>query len=172
MLWPNCMFGIVDRQLRVWSIAHCHGKAFGRGSLKASKTVDAELLRLDRSFAAGGTINPTLVYANYAQNVAVESDGKNGLPGATPSTASVARYNVDGSVDTSFGSDGIATLSLGPTAFGFNVNQIVVNSSGTIIVDGTMQVPGEVPGPPGSQPTPAFLPTAFIAELTADGQQT
>lgn len=74
---------------------------------------------LDTSFGAGGTVTTDLGgNADSASDIAIQSDGKLVVSGYTSSnsgpalTFALARYNSDGSLDTSFGSNGKVITSL------------------------------------------------------------
>ena len=81
---------------------------------------------LDSSFGGGdGTIIPSEIKA-YSFAIAIANDGKLYLSGGS----SLARYLADGSLDTSFGTDGIATITGG-------VSSILLDNRGNIILSGT-----------------------------------
>lgn len=74
---------------------------------------------LDPTFGTDGVVT-TAVHSNYnmAETTVVQADGKILVAGTagTPSTyqMAVARYNEDGSLDTSFGNDGTLRIPVGP----------------------------------------------------------
>jgi uncharacterized delta-60 repeat protein len=98
---------------------------------------------LDSSFGQGGILTPTFVSgaSQYFYDVALES--VNGTPeivvaGAVPSPYSdvvVARFNLNGSLDTSFGSGG--SVILGAQAIAFNGGRLAIQSDGKIIEAGS-----------------------------------
>ncbi|MGW9025834.1 calcium-binding protein [Streptomyces sp. NPDC055722] len=70
------------------------------------------------------------------QDMALQSDGKivvAGYAGETSFDFAVARYNADGSLDTTFDGDGVVTTDLGGYNFG---RTVAVQSTGKIIVSG------------------------------------
>jgi uncharacterized delta-60 repeat protein len=73
---------------------------------------------LDQSFGSGGIVQSSVVNTGH-KALAVQSDGKIVLGGITSTSGSdvvIARYNTDGSLDTSFGSNGIFTQNIGDTS--------------------------------------------------------
>jgi uncharacterized delta-60 repeat protein len=70
---------------------------------------------LDTSFGSGGSTQPT---GGDAHALVLQPDGKIVLAGSVcyPCVFSLARYNADGSLDTTFGSGGRATASFSPSA--------------------------------------------------------
>src|SRR5262249_6972434 len=85
---------------------------------------------LDSTFGSNGQVNATIM----ASGVALQPDGKIIIAGSDPYSTSgpvyeVARYNPDGSVDTTFSSNGIATVMVAPAA-------IVVQGDGNILAVG------------------------------------
>ena len=95
---------------------------------------------LDTSFGSGGVVMTTVFPSNSAQAyaVAVEPDGKIVVAGraydAVREEFALARYNADGSLDTSFGSGGIVTTAFGTgDAAGYGV---VVQSDAKVVVAG------------------------------------
>ena len=69
---------------------------------------------LDPSFGSGGLVTTTVGSGgSWAHALAVESDGKILAGGETSAGSALARYNLDGSLDTSFGSGGTATNAIG-----------------------------------------------------------
>ena len=101
----------------------------------ATRTITAALTNglpnpIDNSFGTGGkSVVVNTGVDDKAFDIAVQPDGKllvAGGPGL-----SVARYNTDGSVDTSFGTNGRATASGAGTAFG-----MVLQADGKILIGG------------------------------------
>ena len=95
---------------------------------------------LDAAFGTAGIVR-TDVGANhdYGRGVAVQSDGKIVIAGYRDNGPDdefvVARYNADGSLDTSFDGDGIATLDFGA---GFDrAHSVAVQPDGRILVAGS-----------------------------------
>ncbi|MCB9208091.1 MAG: hypothetical protein H6612_05820 [Ignavibacteriales bacterium] len=94
---------------------------------------------LDGSFGSGGkVITPIGAYDDGGYAVAVQSDGKILVAGnsyniSTSSDFAVVRYNIDGSLDGSFGTGGIVTTNIGN---GDNGRSIAIQSDGKILLVG------------------------------------
>ncbi len=75
---------------------------------------------LDASFGSGGTVATTFTEGGSAASaLALQSDGKivvAGIIGTGPSDFAFARYNPNGSLDTTFSSDGLATVDINTAA--------------------------------------------------------
>lgn len=93
---------------------------------------------LDATFGSTGVVT-TAIGANYeaAQSVTVQADGKILVSGYSKNTSddfALVRYNSDGSLDTSFGGDGIILTTIGTGSdIGYSV---AVQSDGKIVVGG------------------------------------
>jgi uncharacterized delta-60 repeat protein len=109
--------------------------------LIASNLVAAQAGTLDPSFGTGGIVTTDFgdqINSNIAiaTAVTIQTDGKILVCGGIPSStgfpiAAIARYNTDGSVDTTFGTSGIATsLTLGVPM------SIALQTDGKIVVAG------------------------------------
>jgi len=90
--------------------------------LIATEQATAQAGRLDPTFGNGGIVTTDCGLQTGSSNAAtanaaaIQSDGKIVVVGAAPGSngfpiAAVARYNSNGSLDTSFGSSGIVTTS-------------------------------------------------------------
>jgi uncharacterized delta-60 repeat protein len=94
---------------------------------------------LDTSFGTGGKVT-TVLGTNYssATAVAVQTDGKIVAVGesydGTPFAFGLARYNVDGSLDTSFGTGGKVTTAFGTV--GDTPLAVVIQTDGKIVAVG------------------------------------
>lgn len=91
---------------------------------------------LDPSFGDGGKVlteigTPTI--SNGADIIAYQEDGKAIVVGDTQSNLIVARYNDDGSLDTTFGTDGIVSIDFGSID---RAAGVAVDSVGRILVAG------------------------------------
>ncbi len=96
---------------------------------------------LDGTFDSDGLVGTDVSNTDSAQDVVIQSDGKIVAVGyaSTSSTAgsydfAVVRYNADGSLDTSFGGDGIVLTNFGSGddyAYG-----VTIDSDGDIVVVG------------------------------------
>lgn len=95
---------------------------------------------LDSSFGSGGVVT-TVVGAGQceASGVALQSDGKIVVVGTGgtwgDSSLTVARYDVGGALDTSFGDGGIVTLTVG-SEYNWG-SDVVIQSDGKILVAGS-----------------------------------
>src|SRR5262249_55914712 len=71
---------------------------------------------LDGSFGSGGVVATAIGNFSNASRAAVQADGKIVVGGADDSGFDVVRYNASGSLDTSFGNQGIAHVPNNPSA--------------------------------------------------------
>lgn len=88
---------------------------------------------LDGGFGTGGIV---MTVAGYVRALAVQPDGKVVAAGGccgSPSEVALARYNTDGSLDTSFGTGGIVTTSHATPGYGAG---LVLQSDGKLVVGG------------------------------------
>jgi len=98
---------------------------------------------LDSSFDSDGKVTTTIGSNAEAYSVAIQSDGKIVVAGNTNiggrDTIAVARYNTDGSLDSSFDSDGKVTTTIGEADY---ATSVVVQSDGKIVVAGSSATGG------------------------------
>src|SRR5437773_1073690 len=104
---------------------------------------------LDRSFGSGGIVTTTFPEGSYAFDVALQPDGKiiaagtvfvDFNPGDQSDTAfALARYNSDGSLDTTFGNGGTVMTDY----FGFedDVFSVLIQPDGKIVAVGSANNP-------------------------------
>jgi uncharacterized delta-60 repeat protein len=94
---------------------------------------------LDPSFGSGGIVTTDFGGSDTAFAIGLTADGKIVAGGATnssdPGDFAVARYNPDGSLDTSFGSGGRATTDVA-SGSNDNGNGVVVLPDGRVVVAG------------------------------------
>lgn len=88
---------------------------------------------LDTTFG-GGTGYVTTTIDGLAHAIAMQADGKI-LAAGSGTNATVVRYNTDGTLDTGFGTAGIATLPSGSTELSI-INSLALDGSGKIVVAG------------------------------------
>jgi uncharacterized delta-60 repeat protein len=92
---------------------------------------------LDSSFDGDGKVATLINPYNYAYHVTVQSNGKILVAGSTLTggyyNLSLVRYNSDGSLDTSFDTDGIVT-----TPIGANAANVTVQTDGKILVTSSL----------------------------------
>src|SRR5579864_1153098 len=95
---------------------------------------------LDSTFGSGGKVITSFGSEGYAIDVALQSDGKAVAVGANSNGGhqnwAIARYNTDGSLDTSFGTNGTVTQD-----FGYDnvARGVIIQSDGKIVVAGSGQ---------------------------------
>jgi uncharacterized delta-60 repeat protein len=98
---------------------------------------------LDSSYDSDGKVTTTIGSNAEAYSVAIQSDGKIVVAGNTNiggrDTIAVARYNTDGSLDSSFDSDGKVTTTIGEADY---ATSVVVQSDGKIVVAGSSATGG------------------------------
>jgi uncharacterized delta-60 repeat protein len=96
--------------------------------------------QLDPTFGTGGKLVSDLSgHDDAAKAVAIQPDGKiiaAGLaqPGSGNSDFALARYNTDGTLDTTFGGDGIVTTDMG--TFSDGITDIALQPDGKIVAVG------------------------------------
>ena len=96
---------------------------------------------LDESFGAGGIVTTSIGSRNdFANEVVTQSDGKIVVAGSSSNGLdddfAVVRYNTNGSLDTSFGTDGKVTTNITDD---YAVS-LVLQSDGKIVVAGTVYI--------------------------------
>src|SRR5262249_10129487 len=126
---------------------------------------------LDPSFGGGGYVETHSAYPVFVRAVALQPDGKIVVAGSSsPPDANgatefmVARYNSDGSPDTTFGADGVTSTAFpelgGPPTSAADALAIVPD--GRIVAAGSARV--DLPA------DPCFPPSMFaLARYTAGG---
>ncbi|MCY7420068.1 MAG: hypothetical protein LH650_16605, partial [Chloroflexi bacterium] len=97
---------------------------------------------LDTTFDTDGKVTTAIGSADdYANSIAIQADGKivaGGHSGA-PTTAkdfAVARYNADGSLDTTFDTDGKVTTPIGSGSVDDIANSVAIHADGKIVLGG------------------------------------
>jgi uncharacterized delta-60 repeat protein len=97
----------------------------------AAWAVDGDL---DTTFGTDGKVTTAIGSGtDVANSVVVQSDGKIVVAGYSETSVAVVRYNPDGSLDTSFGTGGKQTTTVGIEAA---ANSVVLQSDGKILVAG------------------------------------
>jgi uncharacterized delta-60 repeat protein len=99
---------------------------------------------LDTSFGSNGVVvTSSSPNASYARSVMIQADGKIVVAGDQNNVVTgansfmVARYNTNGSLDTAFGFNGVATA--GARSIGSNTAALALEPDGRIVVDGYTQ---------------------------------
>lgn len=95
---------------------------------------------LDNTFDGNGTLTTVEgIYAEYAQSVAIQSDGKivvaGGIDNVGGMDVRVARYNTDGSLDNTFDTDGLVLTAV-TANYSDYANAVKIQSDGKIVVAG------------------------------------
>lgn len=93
---------------------------------------------LDNSFGTGGIVQitePTPNVEGLALALAIQQNGKILTAGIRNLTFAVARYNANGTLDTTFGTNGIVTTIVGETGID-RIYSLAVQSDGKIIAAG------------------------------------
>src|SRR5437660_697142 len=104
---------------------------------------------LDPTFGGGGVVTTLIGTGGLAYAVAVQPDGKIVVAGeAAPSAGSfayhfaLARYNANGTLDTTFGSGGKVVSALGTGES--DVRGVALQADGKIVVAGLIVLGGDV----------------------------
>ncbi len=89
---------------------------------------------LDISFDGDGKVTTDFGTADYGYSTAIQNDGKIIVAGSSGNSFALARYNSNGSLDTSFDSDGKTTVNFGTNEdYG---QSVVIQNDGKIIIAG------------------------------------
>jgi uncharacterized delta-60 repeat protein len=107
-----------------------------RRRLKVEVLCDRALMAgdLDTTFDGDGKVTTDFgVNSGRAFSVAIQSDGKIVVAGGSNSDFALARYNSNGSLDTTFDGDGVVTTDFGNSDTAFSV---AIQSDGKIVVAG------------------------------------
>ncbi len=92
----------------------------------------------DSSFGSSGAAYVDFGGYEYANDMALQSDGKIVITGIGGGACGIARLNADGSLDSSFDSDGKLVISFpGVSTFNNEGQGVVIQPSGKIVVAGT-----------------------------------
>jgi uncharacterized delta-60 repeat protein len=108
-----------------------------------ARDVPATVGALDPSFDADGILRTTFGGNETVAGVAVQADGKIVVAGTTPGQFAIARYNPDGSLDTTFDGDGKAIVDFGFAANDETAAGVVIQADGKIVIAGTATVGGD-----------------------------
>jgi uncharacterized delta-60 repeat protein len=91
---------------------------------------------LDTSFDGDGKLTTAVgALDDYANSVALQTDGKIVVGGTSDFNFALARYNVNGSLDTSFSGDGKLTLDLGESD---TITAVAIQADGKILAAGNI----------------------------------
>ncbi len=103
---------------------------------------------LDTNFASGGAFTFQGTGFDSISAIAVQSDGKIIAAGSSSGDTSdyiVFRLNADGSLDSSFGTNGMATIHFGGNSADF-AEGVLIQPDGKIVVGGTTSVNSQTTG--------------------------
>jgi len=89
---------------------------------------------LDTTFSGDGRVTTDLGGYNFGETTVVQSSGKIVVSGSTGSNFTLVRYNVDGSLDSGFGTGGVVTTSFGT---GSAVQDLMLQPDDRIVAGGT-----------------------------------
>ncbi len=101
---------------------------------------------LDTSFSGDGKLTTDLGGNDEGYCMAVQSDGKILVAGHSDTSIAVVRYNPDGSLDSSFSSDGIVTTDVGAVVVFNDSGHIYTGMGMTLQSDGKILVTGQSNG--------------------------
>jgi uncharacterized delta-60 repeat protein len=94
---------------------------------------------LDLTFGTNGKVMTDFSASHdSAQGVAIQADGKIVVLGTVDVAFGLARYNSDGSLDPTFGGDGLVTTSFLRTATSTNGNGVALQVDGRIVAVGSV----------------------------------
>ena len=88
---------------------------------------------LDSTFGTNGLVTIPVGSASQALSVVVQADGKIVLAGTSDNQFAVVRINSNGSLDNSFGTNGIVTTQIGSND---QINEIVIQANGELVAVG------------------------------------
>ena len=121
------------------------GKIVLGGYARIGITDDFALIRynnngsIDNSFGSGGKVTTAIgTGTDWGNSVVIQPDGKILLAGFAAigfNNIAIVRYNIDGSIDNTFDSDGKVTTPIGPS--GTTGSSIALQSDGKIVVAGS-----------------------------------
>lgn len=115
---------------------------------------------LDPGFGANGE---EILNLGGGGSVAIDAAGTVYVAGDLYGTYNVARLNADGSVDTTFGKNGIASLPAQPFSNG-NLHDIALQADGKIVLGGSGGI--MIAGPGG---VPTAVPDFAVVRFNSDG---
>ena len=134
------------------SMVQSNGKILVAGSSTNGANNNFALARynlngtLDTSFSGDGKLTTELGGNDEGYCMAVQSDGKILVAGHSNTSIAVVRYNTDGSLDSTFSSDGIVTTDIGAVTVFSDSGQIFTGMGMTLQSDGKILVTGQSNG--------------------------
>ena len=125
---------------------------------------------LDTTFDTDGKATSSVDVGDYAQSVAIQPDGKIIVVGRIDtndgSDISLLRYNQDGSIDTTFDTDGRVTTNIGTIDY---AESVAVQPDGKIIVVGSSYINSQYDFTVVRYNTDGSLDTTFDGETGNNG---
>jgi uncharacterized delta-60 repeat protein len=91
---------------------------------------------LDTWFSGDGKVVTDLGGWDYGHAMAIGADGNIVIAGTSDALFALARYNVDGTLDTSFSDDGKQTTDFGASAYDASGDDVAIQPDGKIVVTG------------------------------------
>ncbi len=88
---------------------------------------------LDNTFGSGGEVITTVGSSSEGNSLGIQSDGKIVLGGYADNNFALVRYNIDGSLDNTFGLDGKVTTVMGNYSAGKSIG---IQNDGKIVLGG------------------------------------
>ncbi len=126
----------IDSQGRLVVAGTCENGGSGSDFALARYTVDGEL---DTNFGSNGVVSTDFASGNdYGNSLAIDSQGRLVVAGrcenGSGSDFALARYTVDGELDTNFGSNGVVSTDFASgNDYG---NSLAIDSQGRLVVAG------------------------------------
>jgi len=120
-------------------VLQADGKILAAGYSRHGSYNDVALVRynsdgsLDTGFGAGGIVTTAIGADDVGQGVTVQADGKILVAGYSDNNFALLRYNAEGTLDTSFGTDGKVITDISYNDHG---NSVIVQTDGKILVAG------------------------------------
>lgn len=101
-------------------------------------TASAQFGTLDPTFDGDGIVQTEVEQPSIGNAVAIQSNGRILVGGNADSTGTIVRYMPDGSLDASFGTNGVVVFAppVGPGELEFTITEIAVLSNGKILAAG------------------------------------
>src|SRR5207248_8962003 len=90
---------------------------------------------LDSTFGTGGKVTTDFGGDDFGRKVAIQTGGKIVVAGEASNNFALARYNTDGSLDSTFGGTGKVTPNFGNAREAF---ELPIQTDGKIVVSGTV----------------------------------
>jgi uncharacterized delta-60 repeat protein len=142
--------GVVTTAIGVGNIGNsvaiqADGKIVVAGRCDPGNNIDFAVARyntngsLDSTFDGDGKVTTNIgIWNDIGYSVAIQSDGKIVVAGSAYNEFGLVRYNINGSLDTIFDSDGMVTTAIGTLQD--DARAIAIQSDGKIVVAGYSRV--------------------------------